>query len=78
MLEFKSQSMDASTALTSRTLLELQRDSLFNRNYNSVFLNSYNFTYIGMNMRPDGVKHKKYSTMCVCVAPLHYWFLSTG
>ncbi|MBK9731529.1 MAG: hypothetical protein IPO83_09595 [Chitinophagaceae bacterium] len=59
MLEFKSQSMDASTALTSRTLLELQRDSLFNRNYNSVFLNSYNFTYIGMNMRPDGVKHKK-------------------
>lgn len=59
MLEFKSQQFDASTALTSRVLLELQRDSNFNRNYHSVFLNSYSFTYMAMNMRPDGIKHKR-------------------
>jgi peptide/nickel transport system substrate-binding protein len=59
MLEFKSQQFDASTYLTSRVLLELQRDSNFNRNYHSVFLNSYSFTYMAMNMRPDGIKHKR-------------------
>ncbi len=59
MLEFKSQQFDVSTYLTSRVLLELQRDSNFNRNYHSVFLNSYSFTYMAMNMRPDGIKHKR-------------------
>lgn len=59
MLEFKSQQFDASTFLTSRVLLELQRDSNFNRNYNSVFLNSYSFTYMGLNIRPDGIRHKR-------------------
>lgn len=59
MLEFKSQTLDASTFITSRVLLDLQRDSLFNRNYHSVFLNSYAFTFIGLNMRPDGLRHKR-------------------
>lgn len=59
MLEFRSQTLDASTFITSRVLLDLQRDSLFNRNYHSVFLNSYALTFIGLNMRPDGVRHKK-------------------
>lgn len=59
LLEFKSQAVDASTYLTSKTLLNLQSDSLFNRNYHSAFLNSYAFTYMCINMRPDGVKHKR-------------------
>ncbi len=59
MLECKSQAIDASTSLTTKTLVELQRDSLFNRNYNSGFIPSYNLNYIALNMRPDGVKHKK-------------------
>jgi peptide/nickel transport system substrate-binding protein len=62
MLEFKSQAMDASTYLSTKTLLELQKDTNFNINYNSRFTNTYNYTYIAMNMKPDGVKHKKIFT----------------
>lgn len=59
MLEFKSQALDASTYLPTRILLELQGDSTFNKNYNSRFTDTYNYGYIAMNEKPDGVKHKK-------------------
>ena len=59
MLDCKAQGFDVSTVLTSRVLLDLRRDSLFNQHFNSAFLNSYSFTHMAMNMRPDGVKHKK-------------------
>lgn len=62
MLEFKSQAMDASTYLSTKTLMELQKDKAFNDNYNSRFTNTYNYSYIAMNMKPDGVKHKKLFT----------------
>jgi peptide/nickel transport system substrate-binding protein len=62
LLEFKSQAMDASTFLSTKTLLELQADPNFNANYNSRFTNTYNYSYIAMNMKPDGVKHKKIFT----------------
>lgn len=59
MLEFKSQTVDASTTLSARSLLELQSDSVFNSNYHSRFVDTYFYTYIGMNNRPDGLKRKK-------------------
>ncbi|MGQ0828330.1 MAG: ABC transporter substrate-binding protein [Bacteroidota bacterium] len=59
MLEFKSQALDASTYLSTKTLSELQKDESFNANYNSRFTDTYNYTYLAMNMKPDGVKHKK-------------------
>lgn len=62
MLEFKSQTLDASTFLSTKTLLELQNDATFNANYNSRFTDTYNYGYIAMNMKPDGVKHKKIFT----------------
>jgi peptide/nickel transport system substrate-binding protein len=62
MLEFKSQTLDASTFLSTKTLLELQDDATFNANYNSRFTDTYNYGYIAMNMKPDGVKHKKLFT----------------
>lgn len=62
MLEFKSQALDASTYLSTKTLLELQKDPKFNENYNSRFTNTYNYNYIAMNTKPDGVKHKKIFT----------------
>jgi peptide/nickel transport system substrate-binding protein len=58
-LEFKSQVLDASTSMSTKTLLELQDDPNFNANYNSRFTDTYNYAYIGMNMKPDGIKHKK-------------------
>ena len=58
ILDFKAQVLDGSTNISAKTLLELQSDSVFNSNYHSLFSDSYNYTYIGMNTRPDGVKHK--------------------
>jgi peptide/nickel transport system substrate-binding protein len=62
MLEFKSQTLDASTFLSTKTLVELQKDQNFNANYNSRFTDTYNYGYLAMNMKPDGVKHKKIFT----------------
>lgn len=62
LLEFKAQAMDASTYLSTKTLLELQRDENFNKNYNSRFTDSYNYSYVAMNMKPDGIQHKKLFT----------------
>ncbi len=59
MLEFKAQTLDASTSLSTKTVLELQADSNFNANYNTRFTDTYNYGYIAMNMKPDGIKNKK-------------------
>jgi peptide/nickel transport system substrate-binding protein len=61
-LEFKSQANDGSTTVSTKTLVDLQSDANFNANYNSMFTDSYNYTYIGMNTKPDGMKHKKLFT----------------
>jgi len=62
MLEFKTQVYDASSYLSTSTLQELQKDENFNKNYHSKFIDSYNYTYVAMNMKPDGIKRKKYFT----------------
>lgn len=58
MLEFKAQTYDVSTTLSTKTLLELQSDTNFNRNYHSDFVPTFNYSYLAMNMKPDGVKHQ--------------------
>lgn len=58
LLDFKAQVLDGSTNISTKTLLDLQSDSLFNTNYHSRFTDSFNYTYIAMNMRPDGMKHQ--------------------
>jgi peptide/nickel transport system substrate-binding protein len=58
ILEFKSQALDASTSISTKTLTELQKDSNFNANYNSRFTDTYYYGYICMNQKPDGIKHK--------------------
>ena len=62
MLEFKSQTLDASTYISTKTLLELQKGTNFNANYNSRFTDTYSYGYIAMNMKPDGVKHQNLFT----------------
>ncbi|MCD6068096.1 MAG: extracellular solute-binding protein [Bacteroidetes bacterium] len=57
--DFLNQVFDVTGSVDIGVLLDLQKDSLFNKNYNARFMNTYNFTYVGMNMKPDGVKHKK-------------------
>jgi len=61
-LEFKSQELDASASISTKVLTELQKDSTFNQNYNSAFVSTFNYSYIAMNMKPDGIKHKKLFT----------------
>jgi peptide/nickel transport system substrate-binding protein len=53
ILDFKAQVFDGSNYLSTKTLLELQTDSGFNANYHSRFTDSFNYTYIAMNMRPE-------------------------
>jgi peptide/nickel transport system substrate-binding protein len=62
ILEFKSQTYDVSTTLSTKTLLELQSDSDFNRNYHSDFVPTFNYSYLAMNMKPDGVEHQSFFT----------------
>jgi peptide/nickel transport system substrate-binding protein len=59
MLEFKSQALDASTNLSPKALMTLKENEEFNKNYNSLFTLTYNYTYIAMNEKPDGITHKK-------------------
>ena len=62
LLEFKSQALDASTNLGTKPLLELQSDPNFMKNYHSRFTDTYNYSYVAMNMKPDGIQHKKLFT----------------
>ncbi|MBC8047193.1 MAG: hypothetical protein H7Y00_10385 [Fimbriimonadaceae bacterium] len=62
MLELRSEDIDVSTWITAPTLLELQKDPAFNANYNSRFTDMYSYNYLAMNMKPDGIKHKKIFT----------------
>ncbi|MBC8172601.1 MAG: hypothetical protein H7X71_01735 [Chitinophagales bacterium] len=61
-LELTAQNVDVSTWLTTKSLLELQNDSAFNRNYNAKFNEQYGYNYIAMNMKPDGINNKKFFT----------------
>ncbi|MEO8086108.1 MAG: ABC transporter substrate-binding protein [Bacteroidota bacterium] len=59
MLEFKTQTLDASCLLSAKNLMNLKKNADFNKNYNSTFIPTYHYTYIAMNEKPDGVKRKK-------------------
>jgi ABC-type transport system substrate-binding protein len=52
LLEFKNQTIDVSGYMSAKNLLSLQADSLFNLNYNSQFIATFNFSYLGMNLKP--------------------------
>ncbi len=61
-LEFKSQTLDASGSVSTKVLMNLQADKGFNENYNSGFIDTYNYSYAALNMKPDGIRHQKLFT----------------
>ena len=61
-LEFKSQTYDLSNFFTTATLADLQNNDEFNRNYNSAFIPNFNYSYMALNMKPDGILHKELFT----------------
>lgn len=56
LLAARNQEFDASFWLPSKVLLELQKDSGFTKNYNSCYTASYDFSYIGFNLKPQESK----------------------
>jgi peptide/nickel transport system substrate-binding protein len=52
MLALKGQEYDVTTTLSASSLLDLKKDSSFNKNYHSAFVNTYGYTYIALNMKP--------------------------
>jgi ABC-type transport system substrate-binding protein len=55
-LALKNQEIDVTTNIGTIKLMKLQEREYFNNNYESDFLDQYSFNYLGMNMKPDGIK----------------------
>ncbi|HEU4719706.1 MAG TPA: ABC transporter substrate-binding protein [Bacteroidia bacterium] len=52
-LQLKNQKIDVSTWIQTHSLIELQQDTNFNRNYFSAFVPNFNYQYLGMNLKPE-------------------------
>ena len=59
MLELKSQTIDATVWLSTQSMLALEADENFKRNYNYRYTDNYSFNYLGVNTQPDGIRHPK-------------------
>ena len=59
-LALKNQDIDVTTNIGTVKLMKLQEREYFNKNYDSDFLDQYSFNYIGLNMKPDGLKFKPF------------------
>lgn len=61
-LELKKQTIDVSTWILTHSLVELQSDSNFNRNYFSAFVPNFNYQFFGFNMKPEAVNRTPFFT----------------
>ena len=59
-LALKNRTIDVSTAIETKTLMDLRKREDFNRNYTSDFIDRYAYNYLGMNTKPDGIQRKKF------------------
>lgn len=59
-LAIKNQQIDVSTYLGTTKLLKLKNIDYFNENYHAEFMPQYSYSYIGLNMKPDGIEHKPF------------------
>jgi ABC-type transport system substrate-binding protein len=59
-LALKNQEIDVTTSIGTVKLMKLQEREYFNNNYKSNFLDQYSFGYLGLNMKPDGIKQKPF------------------
>ena len=59
-LALKNQELDATTRIGTIKLMKLQEKEYFNNNYHSEFKDRYAYNYIGLNMKPDGIKYKPF------------------
>jgi peptide/nickel transport system substrate-binding protein len=61
-LALKNQEIDVTTEISTNNLIKLKKLDYFNENYESDFLDQYSFSYMGLNMKPDGIKQKLFFT----------------
>ena len=59
-LALKNQEIDATTRIGTIKLMKLQQKEYFTNNYHSEFKDRYAYNYIGLNMKPDGIKYKPF------------------
>jgi len=59
-LSLKSEELDVTNRIGTSKLTKLQQHEYFNDAYHSDFMNQYSYNYLGMNMRPDGIKRKAF------------------
>ena len=59
-LALKNEEIDVTTSIGTVKLMKLQEREYFNNNYDSKFLDRYAYNYIGLNMKPDGIKQKPF------------------
>jgi peptide/nickel transport system substrate-binding protein len=62
LLELKNGLIDLSTMMDYASFNELNKDESFKKNYALELADTYNYTYVAMNMKPDGKKYKKIFT----------------
>ncbi|HLP13888.1 MAG TPA: ABC transporter substrate-binding protein [Flavobacteriales bacterium] len=58
----RNNQLDVTNKITTTRLLKLQKHTYFNKNYFSRFTDQYAYTYICLNQKPDGHKHKPFFT----------------
>jgi peptide/nickel transport system substrate-binding protein len=58
-IETNNQAIDVTTFISTKALLELEKNPEFVKNYHFGYLPAYNSTYLMMNNQPDGTNHKK-------------------
>lgn len=57
ILNFKKENYDVSFDLSTNALVKLQKRDYFNQNYESAFIPTFSYTYLGMNMKPDASRN---------------------
>ncbi|HTF05357.1 MAG TPA: ABC transporter substrate-binding protein [Bacteroidia bacterium] len=62
LVELKSQKFDVSAWISTHGLIELQKDTNFNRNYHSAFVMNFDWQYIGLNLKPEAVNRTPFFT----------------
>jgi peptide/nickel transport system substrate-binding protein len=61
-LGLKKQTLDVVTFISNNSFMKLRANDSFNKQYYSGFTDNFGYNYMGMNMKPDGKKHKPFFT----------------
>lgn len=59
-LAIKNQQIDVATRMGTTKMMKLKALDYFNKNYYAGFLPDYSYTYMGLNMKPDGTEFKPF------------------